>query len=396
MDHRLVQILENTVCLSKSQLQGYLDKSLQPEELYAVEMHLIECPICNDAVDGLNGVQQLSQLLNTIPVMTKLPVAKNREKKPADSKTDTSGVAPSAPDSKSKTEHAGMTNAEIRNRPVMTATKNNPPKSSWGRQWGKPLGIAAAIVFLFGLLWYFELGGAVDVLLQTGEAERPSSQSDTSLLAEAIPPVQPEQFPSAPLIKDSVAAVVALKDSIKTPAKSAETPIKKTEEIKKAEPPKEGSVVKKEPAISTPVATAVKPSEQKERQTPVSRQPVAAPQDNHADVTNVSPPEHNIQEQAPVVKNTAQVSMGKPITQSDFDKGMELYRQQQYGSAILYFRSAVNQPSDPKYYDALYYSAMAYKNMGKKRKAINSLKKIVVSDTAPNKSEAQRQLDALQ
>src|SRR5690606_18312941 len=104
----------------------------------------------------------------------------------------------------------------------------------------------------------------------------------------------------------------------------------------------------------------------------------------------------SIPEQIPVVKNTPAVQTEKALSRSDFDKGMELYRQQQYGSAVLYFRSAANKSSDAKYYDALYYSAMAYKNMGKKRKAINYLKKIVADESAPNKSEAQRQLDTLQ
>jgi|GEM_PF-2029868 len=393
MDHRLLQILENTACLSKSQLQGYLDKSLQPEELYAVEMHLIECPICNDAIEGLNGVQQLSHLLNTIPVMTKLPVPKNKDKKPTEPKNDIPSTAPTASDNKNKTENTGMPDTGERSRPIAPPAKNNPPKPAWGRQWGKPLGIAAALVFLFSMLWYFELGGA-DELLRSGDAAAVIPDSDT-LLADATPPAKPEHLSPAPVTKDSTFAVVAVPDSVNAPVKPPEVALKKEESVKMKEQPKEKPEVKKEAAVTAPVA-AVKQPEQKVRQAEVHPQELAASGEEHADVANTSRPERSIPEQVSVVNNTPAVQTENTLSRSDFDKGMELYRQQQYGSAVLYFRSAANKSSDSKYYDALYYSAMAYKNMGKKRKAINYLKKIVADESAPNKSEAQRQLDALQ
>ena len=393
MDHRLLQILENTACLSKSQLQGYLDKSLQPEELYAVEMHLIECPICNDAIEGLNGVQQLSHLLNTIPVMTKLPVPKNKDKKPAEPKNDIPGTAPTASDHKNKTENTGMPDTGERSRPIAPVPKNNPPKPAWGRQWGKPLGIAAAIAFLFSMLWYFELGGA-DELLRSGDAAAVIPDSDT-FLADATPPAKPEHLSSAPVTKDSTFAVVAVPDSVNAPVKPPEVALKKEEAVKMKEQPKGKPEVKKEAVVTAPVV-AVKQPEQQVRRAEVHPQELAASGEEHADVANTSRSERSIPEQVSVVNNTPAVQTENTLSRSDFDKGMELYRQQQYGSAVLYFRSAANKSSDSKYYDALYYSAMAYKNMGKKRKAINYLKKIVADESAPNKSEAQRQLDALQ
>lgn len=393
MDHRLLQILENTACLSKSQLQGYLDKSLQPEELYAVEMHLIECPICNDAIEGLNGVQQLSHLLNTIPVMTKFPIPKNKDKKPAEPKNDTSSTVPTVSDNKNKTENSGMPDTGERSRPVAPAAKNNPPKSTWGRQWGKPLGIAAALVFLFSMLWYFELGGA-DELLRTGDTVAIDPDSDT-LFADAALQTKPEHLSSTPVTKDST-SIVAVPDSVNAPAKPREVAVKNEDEVKKKELPKEKPAVKKESTINVPAAVALKPSEEKERQTQAQQQVVAVSGEEHADNANTLRSGRSIPEQIPVVKNTPAVQTEKALSRSDFDKGMELYRQQQYGSAVLYFRSAANKSSDAKYYDALYYSAMAYKNMGKKRKAINYLKKIVADESAPNKSEAQRQLDTLQ
>lgn len=40
-------------CLSKSQLIGYIQQTLDRDEIYLVESHLNDCQICSDALDGL-------------------------------------------------------------------------------------------------------------------------------------------------------------------------------------------------------------------------------------------------------------------------------------------------------------------------------------------------------
>lgn len=41
-------------CLEKEALQAYLRHETRPEETRAIELHLAECPLCSDAVDGLS------------------------------------------------------------------------------------------------------------------------------------------------------------------------------------------------------------------------------------------------------------------------------------------------------------------------------------------------------
>lgn len=395
MDHRLLQILENTACLSKSQLQAYLDKSLQPEELYAVEMHLIECPICNDAIEGLKGVEQLHQLLNTIPVMTKLPVPRNKDKKPVEPKTETNVPSHATTEIKQKPESTVTADSGERNRTTASASKSKASGSSWGRQWGKPLGIAATILLLFSLLWYFELGGA-DEVLGNGDAAVLVPQTD-SLLADAATAMPPKPL-SSPAVATPNTTAVPIPDTVKplAPADLKEPIIKAEEEIQKKVVPKEEPIVKKEVPASVPATVAAKLPEQKERQTQDALQPDATPFVELAEENPTARLDRKASEQVPAVKTISANTTDKTLPHSDFEKGMELYRQQQYGSAILYFRTAANKSTEAKYYDALYYSAMAYKNMGKKRKAVTYLKKIVADEAAPNKSEAQRQLDALQ
>ena len=45
-------ILKETTCLSKKELQAYLDESIHDDDRYRIESHLIDCPLCNAAVEG--------------------------------------------------------------------------------------------------------------------------------------------------------------------------------------------------------------------------------------------------------------------------------------------------------------------------------------------------------
>lgn len=46
-------IWSQSSCLTKNQLIGYIQHSLEREEEYLVESHLNDCPFCNDALEGL-------------------------------------------------------------------------------------------------------------------------------------------------------------------------------------------------------------------------------------------------------------------------------------------------------------------------------------------------------
>lgn len=46
-------IVTPSQCLTKQQLLGYLQQTLERDEVYAIESHLNDCPFCNDALEGL-------------------------------------------------------------------------------------------------------------------------------------------------------------------------------------------------------------------------------------------------------------------------------------------------------------------------------------------------------
>ncbi|HEB62641.1 MAG TPA: hypothetical protein ENI82_05765, partial [Bacteroidetes bacterium] len=45
-------ILRETACLTKKEIQAYLNDALHDDDRYRVESHLIDCPLCNAAVEG--------------------------------------------------------------------------------------------------------------------------------------------------------------------------------------------------------------------------------------------------------------------------------------------------------------------------------------------------------
>src|SRR5690606_19177098 len=49
----------------------------------------------------------------------------------------------------------------------------------------------------------------------------------------------------------------------------------------------------------------------------------------------------------------------KATTEDSYEKGMDLYRKQDYSNALVYLKEVEENTAHPKYWDAVYYSAMA-------------------------------------
>lgn len=84
------KILTNTTCLKPQQIRAYLSEQIDEDQRFEVENHLLDCPLCTDAVEGFanshNIIDDLPELdfLQTTEVTTstpaivkQLPVRKN-------------------------------------------------------------------------------------------------------------------------------------------------------------------------------------------------------------------------------------------------------------------------------------------------------------------------------
>jgi tetratricopeptide (TPR) repeat protein len=49
------EILQDTACLQEDEIKRYLAEKSPQEELRRVENHLLDCPFCNDALEGMEG-----------------------------------------------------------------------------------------------------------------------------------------------------------------------------------------------------------------------------------------------------------------------------------------------------------------------------------------------------
>ena len=56
------KILTNTSCLKPEQIKAYLKESLDEDQRFEVENHLMDCPLCTDAVEGFANSHNVDDL----------------------------------------------------------------------------------------------------------------------------------------------------------------------------------------------------------------------------------------------------------------------------------------------------------------------------------------------
>lgn len=355
-DQRILQILENSACLSKGQLLGYLKHTLYPEELRAVELHLSTCALCNDALDGLELQQDPDQLLASLvppvlPAIVVPPKEKPKEKK------EIHTVAPVA----AKPAHAAAPGEGHH-------VQHLRPRNLWLR----PLGIAVALALGFGALWYFEFRQEEPPKLarQTAENTAPNNENtgDTGHqpLAAAAPMPDQAQLEAEQKHKDSL--VLAKREEARRKARKDSLALA-AQKTAQSQEQAQGLVAKQ--AAAEKESTAVADVEAKK---PMAAPAVAARSKEESSKEDTKEPK-------------------KALT--DFEQGMQKYKEKNYASALLYFKSAESDKSDPKHWDAVYYSALCNKNLDKKRRAVKLFERVIEAN-APQKKAAQKQLDELQ
>lgn len=355
-DHKILQILDQSACLSKSQLTGYLNRSLYPEELRAVELHLAGCPLCNDALEGFEAVRNAENLIASMAppalpaiILPEKPVEKKEpEPQPA--------YIPSRKHSRTKVNEESV--IQERNR------INSNPQGIWL----KTIGVAAALIIGFGLIWYFELGSKVkmDNFSDNLPANADSVQHRADTVhAQGLASLQADSL--------KIIAEKRAKDSVYQAALKAEKLKAQKDSLANMIAVNKADTVMANTAKQTMVA--VNEKEQPDTQ----GQPVSAKKQSFAsDAVAMAPKK---KEESKTAK-------------SDFELGMEQYKQNNFASALLYFKTAESDNKDPKHWEAVYLSGMCNKSLDRKKKAIKYFERVVAAK-APQAKAAQKQLDNL-
>jgi len=358
-EKNILQILDQSACLRKSQLLGYLNHSLYPEELRAVELHLSSCALCSDALEGMEMVQNAEQLINSIqlPVLPAVVIPeKTPEKEPI---VKVAEPAPSHP----KGRHAKA--SLPKEQPVIEQKNIQPNKINIL----KPLGIAAALLIGGGAIWYYQ-------------KEKKDEQPNIALVtaADTLTP-QPAAAPAMANAQkvDSAALLSAQKkrDSVYLAVKKAERLKARKDSLQLLAQNKAGDTAPGNVAADkapSMVAAMAKES------------PAVASNDD------AKPMARQAMKEEKAAAKPSKEEADAPA--SDFEMGMQKYRENNFASALLYFKTAESDNKNPKHWDAVYYAGMCNKSLNKKRKAIKYFQQIVDAK-APQAKAAQKQLDNL-
>lgn len=364
-EERILQILDHSACLSKGQLIGYLKKNLYPEELRAVELHLAGCPLCNDALEGYEKLAEAESVLASIKLPVLPAVTPKEKEKPKEKKEQLVIAKPVKPE-----VVAAAAPEPVNNN---SATELHSSRST--ARLLRPLGIAAALVIGAGAIWYFgmrnpgrdnnEIARNSEIAEQAADSATENRKLAANMPAETtMPSAEPAAVPPPKVQKDTLAA--------------------KTAQLKEQEKAKQApaAFAMQAETAAAPVASADRINEEKAKDEAEAK--LRKTEDNLAAA--------KVAAKNAEAKEDRKKENDKP--QSDFEKGLDLYKQKQYASALLYFRSAESDGKDPRHWDAVYYSGLCNKALNKKRRAIKQFERVIEAG-ASQKNAAQKQLNEL-
>jgi anti-sigma factor RsiW len=81
MNEEYNDLFTTTQCPSQQQLLDYVQGRLTPEQQHEVEMHLADCELCSEAVEGLAAIKQKEQIPVWLQQMRNQMLRKLRSRK---------------------------------------------------------------------------------------------------------------------------------------------------------------------------------------------------------------------------------------------------------------------------------------------------------------------------
>lgn len=392
---RLIKAIDNSACLTRRQINDYIYKKLFPEEQYVVEMHLNECPFCNDAIEGFLNTANANQLLSEVDTL-QLP-AVDADPEPLVEKVVPKKEVIVPPVSKTVTE------GPVHPAPRKTVTFDAPDRKR-GMSW--KVGLAAAAVVGLGI-WGLNqfnhhkaekaamLAKANESASALDEGVSPpvSRQDDSAMNAkygmqgQAAPVVASHSSARVSNVAaDSDAAMVAAADvpaaapaSVAMSREAAPSPAGAA--AKTAAPAESKARTSTAPALAktTTAETRAKAAEvvkEADMRTSSSSTTIAKPVVTAAKTATtektvakekVRPSAKTPEERAKDAANKKAATEEKAIAQAeaDFKKGMDLYKKKQYASALPYFQAVAKKPDLPKSRQAAKYVKLCKEQLSK-------------------------------
>ncbi|MCB0695949.1 MAG: tetratricopeptide repeat protein [Chitinophagaceae bacterium] len=385
---QLKHIFEPSACLSPRQLKGYATGKMVHEECHAVEVHLLSCPFCSDALEGIMS-------------------AKNPAAIAGMEKLDDSFIA----------KHFGVSNQEIKQvtktKPVIKAgaystEPEKKEKKAVHIPW-KPLSLAASLVVAVCIMWFMR-----DSIFPKG---------DNDQLAEQVT-VTPEPEPEVVYrpLEDSNA--VAMGDTVATPAQDAIADIVEpgvetaTEMATEAKPeklvavPSKDSIAKALAAkkeadkklAETKLAAAKKAEEDKKKLVATVDKPVNTKTSLVADeparagnsygptVTSEYSSKNTTQPKAAETAEPEKKKIELGTARSGIPKGDEAFNEGKYKKALKLYQKVMYDPESNQKDAATFMAAKCHIAMDEKMQA-RTLLNSLIQENSTKKGEAQSLLN---
>jgi hypothetical protein len=391
---RLIKAIDNSACLTRRQINDYLQKKLYPEELYVVEMHLIECPFCNDAIEGFAHIDNANVFLSKVEDFNfAQPIKESPVEEPLVKRVIQKEATAKQPAPERKQQKDSSSTYASNNKP--SAVFEEPKRRfSW------PMGIAAALVVGFGI-WGLSalfsdknedtlLADAREASAEVGSSGMindasidrkedsimnakfafhnqdplPSSAKGTTIIRGNADEYGAEAEGVSMAEQISVAAAPASSAAAEKSSGFIGPVMPRDEETKKASAAKavpatpaakvqETTIAKNKPVETErkKVETTVKKEEPKA----VAKAEPKATRTTTSEVAPVKKDEKKVEEEKSFKKAEPVISQAE----KDFNKGMELYNKKQYAASIVYFQAAAKVSDFPKRKQAESYVKLA-------------------------------------
>lgn len=378
---QLTHIFEPSACLSPRQLKGYATGKMVHEECHAVEVHLLSCPFCSDALEGVIALKDAGAIAG----MEKL---------------DDSFIA----------KQLGVPAQEIKqvtkSKPVIKAGaySSNPDtkeKKAVRIPW-KPLSLAASLVVAVCIMWFMrdsifpqqsndELAEQQAVIPPAPEPEvvyRPVEDTNAIAMVDTMVTVQEELMEQEAMVADvkdltTEKTHIATKDSAGLAASKA---LAKKEAEKKQADAKLAAAKKladenAKLAMNTPKDKAVLPSNTEERSRMGNSYDAKTASDVATKVKETKK-EEPVAETEPVKKK---IELG--TARSGILKGDEAFNDGKYKKALKLYQKVMYDPESNQKDAATLMAAkchIAMEEMMQARTLLNSL----INENSTKKGEA--------
>lgn len=387
-NEQMKRIFDQSACLTPRQLKGYVSGSLVHEEAHAVEAHIMGCPFCSEAIDGIKA-HRVDRSVDAMESLT-----------------------PDFLDG-----HSGFSvksEAAIPTSSIKVAKKSTTKNSSGGvdnKSFGSPqllrtVSIAATVLIAAGVFWFIQSNR--DNTTAT-VADNVTASDVQSVAPQRVNDMADAGTDDSALVADNTAAELAVvPDSVIQQANdvsvaTADDANTRFKEVAETAPLKKKDSVKK---VATTVAMTTTQSAKK---VPMTRDAVdrgrmgnSYTPENASNVSlsgvrgngtayNVNDVQINPASSKPVLDQTAKdaaIAPAKPLTAD------ELYDQKKYTQALAKYKQEMQSSTGKDKEDAKLGVAKCYIGMGDNKQAVSILRGMLY-DNSKRKKQAKKLLRSI-